>query len=178
MARRRPRRTVRRTRKPAPAGRLTFQIRPIAADEEKAALAVIKLHDDLDARYAKRYYDEYFYSKARSRDKVFVAVTAKKQVVGVSGYLFDVKEPRGVFWLAWTYVHPAFRRFGIGARLLATIERELRRKAGRKLYLNTSDHSLYKGAVRFYLDHGFKWEGYLRDYYRKGEDVIILGKNL
>ena len=53
-----------------------------------------------------------------------------------------------------------------------------RRRGARKLYLNTSSHSLYKNAVRFYQDHGFKWEGSLRDYYRRGEDVIILGKNL
>lgn len=153
-------------------------MRPIVAAEERDALGVIEIHDETDAAYARRYYAEYFYSKARSKDRILVAVSPRNKVIGVTGYFFDVKEPRGVFWLAWTYVHPAFRRFGVGAKLLSAVERELRAKAGRKLYLNTSSHSLYKGAIRFYLDHGFKWEGYLRDYYRKGEDVIILGKSL
>ncbi len=175
-----PRKPARRRpalRPPASAS-LKIQVRPIAAAEEEAALGVIRQHDELDASYAKRYYDEYFYSKARSKDRVLVAVTPRNRVIGVTGYFFDIKEPRGVFWLAWTYVLPAFRRFGVGSKLLGAVERELRAKNARKLYLNTSSHSLYKGAIRFYLDHGFKWEGYLRDYYHKGEDVIILGKAL
>lgn len=146
--------------------------------EEADALKVIRTHDEMDAAYAKRYYDEYFYTKARSRDQVYVAVTRLNKVIGVSGYFSESKEPRGIFWLAWTYVLPQYRRAGVGAVLLATIERVLRRKSARKLYLNTSGHSLYKGAIRFYIDHGFRWEGYLKDYYRKGEDLIILGKNL
>jgi GNAT superfamily N-acetyltransferase len=174
---RRPARPVRPVR-PAPGASLKVVVRPIVAAEERETLRVIRLSDPQDARYARRYYEEYFYSKARSRDKVLVAVAARGRVVGVSGYFFDVKEPKGVFWLSWTYVHPAFRRFGVGAALLRAVERELRGRGARKLYLNTSSHSLYKNAVRFYQDHGFKWEGYLRDYYRRGEDVIILGKNL
>ncbi len=146
--------------------------------EEAAALAVIRSHDESDARYAKRYYDEYFYTKARSRDQVYVAISRRNAVIGVSGYFSDTKEPRGIFWLAWTYVLPAYRRYGVGAALLSVIERVLRRRAGRKLYLNTSGHSLYQGAIRFYIDKGFRWEGYLKDYYRKGEDLVILGKNL
>ncbi len=181
MARkRRPRRRNRRPRPPRPpqSGSLRFKVRPILAAEEADALRVISATDPLDAGYARRYYSEYFYSKVRSRDRVFVAVTARNAVIGVTGYFFDIKEPRGVFWLSWTYVHPVFRRFGVGKKLLGAVERELRARNARKLYLNTSSHALYRGAIRFYLDHGFKWEGYLRDYYRKGEDVIILGKNL
>lgn len=155
-----------------------FSIRPIVSGEEREALRIIRRHDRLDASHARRYLAEYFYSKVRSKDLILVAVTTRKRVIGVTGYFFDVKEPRGVFWLAWTYVHPAFRRFGVGTTLLRAVERTLRAKGGRKLYLNTSSHGLYRGAIRFYLDHGFHWEGYLRDYYRRGEDVIILGKNL
>jgi GNAT superfamily N-acetyltransferase len=178
---RRPRRRKVKRRRPArppESGRIPITVRPVAASEEEAALRVIREHDELDANAARRYYTEYFYSKARSKDRILVAVTRRSQVVGVTGYFTDVAEPRGVFWLAWTYVLPAYRRFGVGSRLLGAVERDLRRHGGRKLYLNTSSHALYRGAIRFYLDHGFKWEGYLRDYYRKGEDVIILGKTL
>jgi len=157
---------------------LKFKIRPIKGSEEPAVLRIIRSHDETDAHYAKRYYDEYFYSRARSKDRVLVAVTTKDKVIGVSGYFTDTKEPNGVYWLAWTYVLPSYRCYGIGNAFIRTVERELRSRGGRKLYLNTSSHSIYRGAIRFYLDRGFKWEGYLRDYYRKGEDQMILGKNI
>ena len=146
--------------------------------EETVVLKIIKSHDETDARYAKKYYDEYFYTRKREKDRILVAVTARNKVIGVSGYFGETREPVGIYWLGWTYIDPYYRRFGVATRFLKTIERELRKKRARKLYLNTSAHSIYKGALRFYLDHGFKWEGYLRDYYRKGEDQVVLGKSL
>ncbi len=52
-------------------------------------LRIIRWHDETDAHYAKRYYDEYFYSRARAKDCVLVAVTSKNKVIGVSGYFRD-----------------------------------------------------------------------------------------
>ncbi|MBI4549681.1 MAG: GNAT family N-acetyltransferase [Candidatus Omnitrophica bacterium] len=155
-----------------------YKIRPIMGSEEGEVLRIIRSHDETDAHYAKRYYDEYFYTRARSKDRVFVAVTPRNKVVGVSGYFHDTKEPKGIYWLAWTYVIPSYRHYGVGGAFIRLIERELRGRGARKIYLNTSSHNIYKGAIRFYLDRGFKWEGYLRDYYRKGEDQIILGKTI
>ncbi len=179
------RRIKRRKRRPARHLKISdeprhmkFKIRPIMGSEQGEVLRIIRSHDETDAHYAKRYYDEYFYSRARSKDCVLVAVTSKNKVIGVSGYFRDTKEPNGIYWLAWTYVIPSYRRYGIGNAFIRAVEKELRRRGGRKLYLNTSSHSIYKGAIRFYLERGFKWEGYLRDYYRKGEDQMILGKNI
>lgn len=167
-----------RPSKPSEPKKMKFKIRPIMGSEEQQVLQIIRSHDETDAKYAKLYYDEYFYSKARSRDRVLVAVTSHNKVVGVSGYFRDSKEPKGIYWLAWTYVLPSYRHYGVGHEFIKAIERELRAKGARKIYLNTSSHGIYKGAIRFYLDRGFKWEGYLRDYYRKGEDQIILGKTV
>jgi len=176
--RRRRSRRKRRVLGPPGNGRIQIKVRPIMGHEEKDVLAIIGHHDETDARYAARYYDEYFYSKTRAMDRVLVAVTSRNKVVGVSGYISDAKEPRGIFWLAWTYVLPPYRRYGVGDAILRRVEQELRKRHARKLYLHTSSHSIYKGAIRFYLDHGFKWEGYLRDYYKRGEDQIVLGKTL
>jgi ribosomal protein S18 acetylase RimI-like enzyme len=168
----------RRRRKDEEGRTISIRVRPIMGHEEKDVLHIIRSHDETDARYAARYYDEYFYSRVRAMDRVLVAVTSRNKVVGVSGYISDAKEPRGIFWLAWTYVLPAYRQYGVGNSILRKVEQELRKRHARKLYLHTSSHSIYKGAIRFYLDHGFRWEGYLRDYYRKGEDQIVLGKTL
>ena len=177
--RRRPRKKARpKKRSKKVVGKIRLRVRPIMGHEEAEVLHIIRSHDETDARYAARYYHEYFYSKVRAMDHVLVAVTQKNKVVGVSGYISDAKEPRGIFWLAWTYVRPEYRRFGVGNAILRRVEQALRKRGARKLYLNTSAHSIYKGAIRFYLDHGFKWEGYLRDYYRKGEDQIVLGKSI
>src|SRR3990172_3602389 len=127
----RRRRSRRRPSGPPANATIAIKVRPIMGHEEKDVLDIIGHHDETDARYAARYYDEYFYSKTRAMDRVLVAVTAKNKVVGVSGYISDAKEPRGIFWLAWTYVLPPYRRFGVGDAILRRVEQELRKRHAR-----------------------------------------------
>ena len=152
-------------------------IRAMHKDEWKNVLRFIRLHDTQDARYAKRYYREYFRRWGKGWDKVIIAEISKK-IIGVSGYFYDNKEAQGVYWLGFTYIHPSFQGRGIGHQALGYVQRELKRRNARKLFLATSSNAIYGGAVSFYTGHGFRWEGTLKDLYGQGEDQIIMGKDL
>lgn len=140
-------------------------------------LRLIRIHDTRDARYAVRYYRSYFRRWRRGWDKVIVAESAEK-IVAVSGYFYDNRETLGIYWLGYTYVDPQYHGYGVGSQLLNYIVRDLKRRNARKLFLATSSNSIYGGAVSFYTNHGFRWEGTLKDLYAPGEDQIIMGKDL
>jgi ribosomal protein S18 acetylase RimI-like enzyme len=152
-------------------------IRKACASDQTDILTLIARHRSADARQAKQTYTDFFASTRRRRDQVFVAVILNK-IVGVSGYWYDGYTDNGVYWLNWTYVDRRYHSQGIGDKLLRRVFKELRGKRTRKLYVDTSSRDSYRAALRFYLQHGFRLEGILRDYYEPGEDQIILGKEL
>lgn len=153
------------------------KIREMRRNELRRVLRLIHMHDSRDARYARRYYRDYFRRWGRGWDKVVVAEVGKN-LVGVSGYFYDNRETSGVYWLGFTYLHPQFHGYGLGSQLLKYIEKDLKRRNARKLFLATSSDSIYGGAVSFYTNHGFRWEGTLKDLYGVGEDQIIMGKDV
>ena len=152
-------------------------IREIRKEEIRSVFRFIQMHDTQDARYAKRYYKDYFRRWGRGWDKVIVAERAG-QLIGVSGYFYDNKEAQGIYWLGFTYIHPRYHGYGIGTQFLRYLQADLKRRKARKLFLATSSNAIYGGAVSFYTNHGFRWEGTLKDFYGLGEDQIIMGKDL
>ncbi len=61
---------------------------------------------------------------------------------------------------------------------MSFVEHKLRGKGVKKLFVNTSSHDFYRKALNLYLDNGFRIEAIIRDYYSKGEDQLILAKNI
>ena len=61
-------------------------------------------------------------------------------------------------------------------KLLEGIEDDLREHGVRKLFVSAIDKP--DRGHGFYLKHGFQFEGRLKDYYGKGEDQIVFGKEL
>ena len=64
----------------------------------------------------------------------------------------------------------------VAEQLLSGVEKDLRRYKVRKLFVCTEDKS--DRCHGFYLKHGFQFEARLKDYYSRGEDQVILGKQL
>jgi len=110
-------------------------------------------------------------------DEVFVGVVNKK-IVAVIGYCPDRLETKRSYWLGWFYVHKDYRDNKYGQTLLRKVIKELKHIGARKLFVDTSSDPNYIKAVNFYLKNGFKLEAVLRDYYGKGEDQIIFGREL
>jgi GNAT superfamily N-acetyltransferase len=150
----------------------------MSADDQEVVLEIIEMHYTGDAKCAEKDYRRYF--KLCEEEKVlhrnYVAIVDDR-VVGVSGFYVD-RETDDVFWLNWTYVAPDYQRQGIGSKLLDTIQEEIRKLGARKLYVDTSDGPIYKGAVTFYERKGLKLEAELKNYFQDGETKLILGKRV
>ena len=98
----------------------------------------------------------------------------------LAGYLCFGPTPmtEGTWDLYWIVTDPAFRRGGVGSRLLTALEHELRGLGARRVRIETSSTELYGAAHGFYQRHGYPVEARLRDFYRPGDDLVILYKSL
>ena len=156
-------------------------VRPMTRDDLREVVRIIRLHDSDDAKAAKAYFERpgHFDSDYESSQHLVLIEPEEARVVGVSGFGADPSyEARGVFWLGWTYVNPFFRGRGYGAQLLHIVVEQVRRLGARKLYVETSSMEKFAAAVAFYQRVGFEHEGLLKDFYREGEDKIIMGMHL
>lgn len=101
------------------------------------------------------------------------------RVAGLMGYYRDPDpDVAGVYWAVWLYVVVWARGARIGAALIEHLEQKVRNAGGRKIYLDLGDPMKQDIAVSMYLRRGYKLEGCLRDYFRRGEHKFIYALEL
>jgi GNAT superfamily N-acetyltransferase len=108
----------------------------------------------------------------------FTALAADGIAVGMTGYRPDPWKVPDISWLVWLYIHPDWKRHGIARRLFAHAQDRLRAGNCRKVYLDVGNERQHQAAIAFHERDGFVREGYLRDFWRDGEDFLIFGKRL
>jgi ribosomal protein S18 acetylase RimI-like enzyme len=98
----------------------------------------------------------------------------------IAGYVCFGPTPMtdGTFDLYWLATHPEQRGRGIAAHLVASMEEELRAAGARRIRVETSTLDGYGSAHRFYARHGYPETARLPDFYKPGDDLIILFKQL
>jgi ribosomal protein S18 acetylase RimI-like enzyme len=84
----------------------------------------------------------------------------------------------GTFDLYWIASDPAVRGQGVGAALVSAMEGDIRRRRGRLIRVETSALEAYGPTRGFYAAMQYKEESRFRDFYKPGEDLIILAKRL
>jgi ribosomal protein S18 acetylase RimI-like enzyme len=85
---------------------------------------------------------------------------------------------RATWHLYWIAVHPAFQRRCIGRTLQAFLEEFIRSLGGERLTLETSSRIAYERTRDFYQRAGYTQVGYIRDYYKAGDDCVMYCKVL
>ncbi|UJR85001.1 GNAT family N-acetyltransferase [Sandaracinus amylolyticus] len=80
--------------------------------------------------------------------------------------------------LYWIAVDPTRHGGGIGQKLLAACEDDVRARGGRLLLIETEGTPDYEPTRRFYLRAGYPEIARVRDYYRVGADKIVYGRSL
>ncbi len=85
---------------------------------------------------------------------------------------------RASFDLYWIGVHQEHRRSGMGRRLLARAEQQIRRLGGHRVYVETSSRAQYDPTRAFYLACGYRLEAQLADFYAPGDGKTIFLKVL
>jgi ribosomal protein S18 acetylase RimI-like enzyme len=78
--------------------------------------------------------------------------------------------------LYWIGVHPGVQGTGVGQALQSHAERFVRAQGGERLVLEMSGRPDYARARRFYQGAGYREVGRIEDYYRPGDDCVILCK--
>jgi ribosomal protein S18 acetylase RimI-like enzyme len=98
----------------------------------------------------------------------------------VQGYVCLGKLPltRGTWHLYWIAVQPRVQSRGIGQALQNFAEEFVHARAGERIGVETSSRTDYARARKFYRRAGYKRVGFIRDFYKSGDDCIILCKSL
>ncbi len=98
----------------------------------------------------------------------------------VAGYVCFGPTPmtEGTWDLYWIATHPAMRGHGVATALVDAMESALRDAGGRLVRVETSHQEAYGSAHRFYQRHGFPEVARLRDFYKPGDDLVIMMKRL
>jgi ribosomal protein S18 acetylase RimI-like enzyme len=84
----------------------------------------------------------------------------------------------GTYDLYWIAVDPSSQRHGHGRHLLSFVESEVQRLGGRLLLIETSSQELYAPTLRFYERAGYEVLARIRDFYRVGDDKVVLGRTV
>lgn len=84
----------------------------------------------------------------------------------------------GTFDLYWIASDPAVRGQGVGASLIAGMEADMRRRGARAIRVETSATEAYGPTRGFYASMKYTEEARFRDFYKVGDDLIILAKRL
>jgi len=117
--------------------------------------------------------DIFLFNKEQKDYDVYVALTKKMEV---AGYVCFGPTPatEGTYDLYWIVVSPSFQRRGIGQQLLAFVEHVLVEAEGRLLIIETSSQPKYHPTVQFYLNNRYEISARIKDFYRSGDDRLIL----
>ena len=84
----------------------------------------------------------------------------------------------GTYDLYWIASDPTVRGQGIGASLISGMEADLRRQKARIIRVETSATEAYGPTRGFYASMKYTEEARIRDFYKVGDDLIILAKRL
>jgi ribosomal protein S18 acetylase RimI-like enzyme len=82
------------------------------------------------------------------------------------------------FDLYWIVVHPEAQGQGLGKRLMAACESEIRTLGGTRVYVETSSRDQYHPTRCFYERCGYSLEAELTDFYAPRDDKLVFGKAL
>ena len=84
----------------------------------------------------------------------------------------------GTYDLYWIAVHPDRQGKGVGTQLDGAAERLVRSRGGRLIIAETSSQARYEPTREFYRRRGYAELSRIRDYYRRGDDLVVYGKYL
>jgi ribosomal protein S18 acetylase RimI-like enzyme len=121
----------------------------------------------IDDRLAKKTASEYS----------FVVALHNAEIVGYCCYGLIPCSVHS-FDLYWIVVDQTRRRSGIGRKIVAAVEEQIKAVGGKLIYIDTSSRADYEPTRRFYHACGYKVEATFHDYYAPGDGKVVLSKAL
>ncbi len=155
-----------------------MEIRPIAAKDREPLAELLRRIDTFSPPEVSCALEliDLALSSSRADYQVLVAARDDKVV----GYVCYGPTPmtEGTFDLYWIASAPEVRGQGVGSALVAAMEGDLRRRGARLMRVETSAMEAYGPTRGFYESMKYREEARFRDFYKVGEDLIILSKRL
>lgn len=98
----------------------------------------------------------------------------------IQGYICYGKTPLtdSTFDFYWLAVSPEAQGKGYGRILISFVEEQVKSAGGTILVLETSSLESYNRTVRIYVESGYQIVARIKNFYRPGDDKIILTKEL
>ena len=116
---------------------------------------------------------------ARADYRVLVATDADAAGVALGYVCYGPTPMTDSTWdLYWLCTAAAARGRGIGGALVADMERAIAAAGGRRVRVETSVEEAYGAARSFYQRHGYLEVGRIPDFYKPGDDLLTLCKQI
>jgi GNAT superfamily N-acetyltransferase len=107
------------------------------------------------------------------------AVTYESEGRPIGFAYFGPTEMTDRTWhLYWIFVDRTIQAKGLGAKIMAFVEAEIRNAGGRLLIVETSGLPNYELTRKFYLKLNYKQVAVVPDFYSDGDDMVIFSKPL
>ena len=111
---------------------------------------------------------------------LIVVLEVGKEHPPVKGYACYGPTPltQGAYDLYWIVTDPVVQGKGFGRRLLEYVEKDIVKRGGRMLLIETSSQESYGTTIRFYKRNGYERVARIKDFYRIGDDKLVFLKEL
>lgn len=98
----------------------------------------------------------------------------------INGYICIGPRPLtdGTYDLYWIAVNPSIQSKGVGSKLVRHIEEHIKNKNGRLVLIETSGKPSYEKERKFYEKNLYEKFVEIKDFYKKGDSLVVYGKYL
>ena len=98
----------------------------------------------------------------------------------INGYVCIGPRPLtdGTYDLYWIAVNPSIQSKGVGSKLVRHIEEHIKNKNGRLVLIETSGKPSYEKERKFYEKNLYEKFVEIKDFYKKGDSLVVYGKYL
>jgi ribosomal protein S18 acetylase RimI-like enzyme len=160
-----------------------IQIRPLELrDRSRIEEMVVSSgkFSDVEIATALELVDEALIEGEEESGYLFAVLEDKREPPVVKGYACYGPTPltQGVYDLYWIVVDPKAQGGGLGRLLVEFVERDVMKRGGRMILIETSSQETYGATIRFYERTGYKLVARVKNFYRIGDDKLIFSKEL
>jgi len=152
-----------------------YDIRKVIATDVEALEKVIDSSGIFPSELLKDMISEYLSNPVS--EEIWFTYLQEKQPIGF-GYCVPEKLTDGTYNLLAIAVDKKSQGMGIGSKMMAYLEDELRRQQKRILIVDTSSSEDFESTRSFYVKAGYTNVAAIKDFWKDGEDKVTFYKRL
>ncbi len=143
-------------------------------DKIEKLLNDTKNFKDFEIEVAMELIDAYLKDETQSDYHIFVDEENEE----VKGYVCIGTRPmtKGTWDLYWIAVNPLVQARGVGSGLIAFSESYIKENGGWLIWIETSGKESYEKERKFYLKNGYEKISEVKDFYDRGDSLVVYGK--